>query len=478
LCLGPKGPCRGIAAVTSTAFRMTRRRKPASPALQAARPQSHPGLAILAFTAPLFLWAEVAIIGRLFVTEIILTGALPFLLLTRGRMLAAPLPRMFMLLALFWLISLVVTDLYRGTPFVDYSRGWSKVTFLTTDFMAIYLLTYGSRQRLILFAVGLAFGSYLTYLLNPSEFALAQPWKFGIGSATIMLASAAVIWPPIARSPLLPAAIIGALVAVSLFVGSRSLAGIATVTALYILAQQILARRARGPSGFSAWRSLTFLVVALGISLAFLNIYGVLASEGVLGEDAREKYERQSTGAFGVILGGRTEIFISVQAIMDSPLLGHGSWAKDPRYSELLLELEDLGYEVDYNAAEQELIPTHSHLFGAYVEAGLLGAVFWVWVMFLALRVMSNLFLVREPLSPLIAFLGFSLIWDVLFSPFGAERRVIMPYYIILLMFAWETLRASVPEEALMRFRKLVPRRRRPNRAPLPTRPQHGRRRL
>jgi hypothetical protein len=28
-------------------------------------------------------------------------------------------------------------------------------------------------------------------------------------------------------------------------------------------------------------------------------------------------------------------------------------------------------------------------------------------------------------------------------------------------MFAWETLRASVPEEMLMRFRKLVPLRRR-----------------
>ena len=428
----------------SPAFRMMhRRRRPAAAPPRGARPQ--PLLGAVALVAPLLMWLEIRLVGRLFVTELIL--------------LAAPLPRMFLLLAAMWLLSQIVTDFYRDTPFIDYSRGWSKITFTTTNFMAIYLLIYGSRQRIVLFTIGVVFGGYLSYLINPSEFALSQPWKFGVGNATIALATVLVIWPPIARTYLLPGLVIMGLGAVSLYVGSRSLAGVTIVAALYIMMQQVLARRAAVSTRFSAWRSIMFLFVGFVVTSTFIELYGVVATQGALGEVAREKFEHQSSGTFGVLLGGRSEIFISTQAIADSPLLGHGSWAKDPQYSALLLELEELGYDVNYQASESELIPTHSHLFGAWVEAGIVGAVFWLWVLFLALRVMSNLFLVREPLAPLITFTGFLLIWDVLFSPFGFDRRILMPYNIVVLMFAWETLRASVPEEALMRFRKLIPRR-------------------
>ena len=176
----------------SPAFRMMhRRRRPAAAPPRGARPQ--PLLGAVALVAPLLMWLEIRLVGRLFVTELILLAALPFLLLLRGRLLAAPLPRMFLLLAAMWLLSQIVTDFYRDTPFIDYSRGWSKITFTTTNFMAIYLLIYGSRQRIVLFTIGVVFGGYLSYLINPSEFALSQPWKFGVGNATIALATVLVI---------------------------------------------------------------------------------------------------------------------------------------------------------------------------------------------------------------------------------------------------------------------------------------------
>lgn len=431
------------------------RRSRASPGTTP-REKPEPMLAVFAFVAPLFLWAEISLVGRLFISELILIGLLPFLLLARGRMLAGPLPRTFLLLAFAWLLAQVVTDMVRATPFVDYSRGWSKIAFSMLNFMAIYLLTYGNRQRLVLFGLGIVFGGYLAFLINPSEYSIAQPWKFGVGEPTTLLFAIIVLWYPIVRIPLMPTLFICAVGALNLYLGSRSLAGITIVTALYILLQHIVARRQAVPARFSPLRSLAFLLFGLMVTSAFLNLYGVVASQGLLGEFAREKYESQSTGVFGILFGGRTEIFVSTQAIADSPIIGHGSWAKDPRYSVLLLELDNLGYEVNQYLAESELIPTHSHLFGAWVEAGIVGAIFWLWLAFLAFRVMSNLFLVREPLSPLITLVGFLLIWDILFSPFGAQRRVITPYYAVLLMFAWDTLRVSVPEDALMRFRKLV----------------------
>jgi hypothetical protein len=442
-----------------------RRRRPRGPAAEPvpAYPgtRAEPLLSAIALLAPLAIWAEISLVGRLFISELILIGALPFLLLARGRMLAAPLPRTFMLLLFAWLLAQIFSDMVNETPFVDYSRGWSKIVFTATNFMAIYLLVYGDRRRLLLFAGGLAFGGYLSYLLNPSEFAIAQPWKFGVGVATTMLFAVVVAWRPGVHALPLPALGFTALGAIGFYVGARSLAGVSIVAALYILLQQVLARRGIRSTRFSPMRSLMLLFFGLAVTSAALNLYGMAASQGILGEFAREKFERQSSGVFGVLLGGRAEIFVSTRAIADSPLIGHGSWAKDPQYSVFLLELEELGYEVNYLAAESELIPTHSHLFGAWVEAGVVGALFWLWVLFLAFRVLSNLFLVREPVSPLIVFLGFMIIWDILFSPFGAERRIIDPYVVVLLMFAWETLRASVPEEMLMRFRKLVPLRRR-----------------
>jgi hypothetical protein len=461
---------------------MARRRAQAGrhAAAAQARTRPQPLLALLAFGAPLMIWAEIVLVGRLFVTELILAGALPLLLLTRGRMLAAPMVRTFLILAFIWLLSQVMTDLIRGTPFVDYSRGWSKIIFMMVNFAAIYMIVYGSRLRIVLFAVGLAFGGYLTFLINPAELAVAQPWKFGIGASTTILVTIAGMWRPLAGYGFLPVGALGAMGAIGLYIGSRSLAGVTILSALYILLQRVLARRNAVPARFSPVRTLLFLFFGLLVTSVFLNVYQSFAEQGLLGDFAREIYERQSSGAFGVLLGGRSEIFVSTQAILDSPLLGHGSWAKDPQYSAMLLELEKYGYEINNLAAENDLIPTHSHLFGAWVEAGFLGAVFWMWVLFLAFRVMSNLYLVREPLSPLITFIGFMLIWDILFSPFGADRRVTTSYNVVLLMFAWDTLRASVPEEALMRFRKLARRRRtdviplRPGdvRRPLPTRPR------
>jgi hypothetical protein len=64
-------------------------------------------------------------------------------------------------------------------------------------------------------------------------------------------------------------------------------------------------------------------------------------------------------------------------------------------------------------------------LFGAWLEAGIMGAIFWAVV---ALR--SGLVLLRGQLSAMgkftpVAYVIFvSFFWEVLFSPFGGEKRI------------------------------------------------------
>ncbi|MHA1569773.1 MAG: O-antigen ligase family protein, partial [Alphaproteobacteria bacterium] len=143
------------------------------------------------------------------------------------------------------------------------------------------------------------------------------------------------------------------------------------------------------------------------------------------------KYRRQTETGLGFFLGGRTEILISAIAIKDSPFIGHGSWAKDPYYASLLLQ-----YRPELTSVyESGLIPTHSFLFGAWVEAGVVGAIFWLWIWILNARALGRVFTIREPLVPLFGLIGIVMAWDIIFSPYGAERRFIVPFYVVLAMF-------------------------------------------
>jgi 4-hydroxybenzoate polyprenyltransferase len=52
-------------------------------------------------------------------------------------------------------------------------------------------------------------------------------------------------------------------------------------------------------------------------------------------------------------------------------------------------------------------------------------------VAWLAARAIAATYRSNDACSALFAFLVCSLLWDLLFSPYGAERRIVTPYYIV-----------------------------------------------
>jgi len=98
-----------------------------------------------------------------------------------------------------------------------------------------------------------------------------------------------------------------------------------------------------------------------------------------------------------------------------------------------LQRAELLGYR-QAAGDETDLIPTHSHLFGAWVESGFPGAIFWIWCFSLALRTLLRLFAENDRLSPLIMFIAVSFMWDILFSPYGGLARLSAMFYVVTLM--------------------------------------------
>jgi len=148
---------------------------------------------MLVFLIPCLRFLQVKVVGVLNGADILLLGVFLFLAVRGKIRIQSPAGKRFMILCSLWLLSQCVTDIVRHSAFADYARGWSNIGLTLIDFAVLYTLLFDRPRRLVLYGWGLVVGSVLTFLLNPSEFMVDAPWKFGIafpfGFGAILLAS-------------------------------------------------------------------------------------------------------------------------------------------------------------------------------------------------------------------------------------------------------------------------------------------------
>ena len=395
------------------------------------------GARLLAFGIPVMIAVEVPGLGTIYLAELCLIGLLPVLLVLRGRMLQSRALAFILGLGLLYFGAQVITDIIRETPFADYARGWSRILFLLFSFVSTYLLIGNDRARLLCYACGLVVGSFLFLIINNPLSAIG--WKFGVAGPTTTLILIGFSLVPILRSPssLVGPAFLVVLGAFSAFMDFRSWGGILMLSAAFLSMPAILRLFGLRPKQLSYSRMLIMGTVLFATGFGAIKLYGFAAESGMLGEKSRDKYETQSAlGDLGILLGGRSESLVTVQAIQDSPLIGHGSWAKDRYYAELRqLMLYRLGFVNRFIEPDNDLIPTHSHLLGSWVEAGAGGAIFWVGMLALIIAALRRLYASDDPLRCYLVFLMLLFIWDILFSPFGAQRRLTNGFLMVTVLF-------------------------------------------
>lgn len=389
---------------------------------------------VAAVLIPLTLPFSFRWVGQVLVAELLLLLCLPFLL-RKTRLFSGRLPRTFLLLLAVWFIGQVITDIIRRSAPVDLMRGWAGIFFLCTDFAAIYALIEGRRRRFVVFALALAVGGMAKGLVAPGDrlanMPLAVSWKFGLGQAVSLLVLAL---PFVYRK--VPGGRLGGLIApfvlapVHLLLNARSLAAIVASAGVATVFCRILRVRR-----LSLKPVLVIACMTAATLWAVDCAYERLADHGYLGQAALSKYQKQRKGSLNLLLAGRSDLLGSIPAILDSPILGHGSWARDIRYELMrLAALESAGYDIGF---VDDRIPTHSALFGAWVQAGLTGAVFWMWVLSVALRAGMRMFLSPASL-PLAAYMIVALIWDSLFSPCAMDQRILTSLYLSCAMLLLE----------------------------------------
>jgi hypothetical protein len=393
----------------------------------------------LVYLLPFSMIIEIPLVGRLFATDVLCVVLIPLLSLRTSSRKTSPGELHFYIFAFLWLAGAILSDLYRDMPFEDYARGWAMIFFSITNFTALRLLIGKDMDKAVLVVFLLFAANALRTALGIGDVdfsgdLLGSGWKFGYGAFAI---SASLLAGPLLTRNRLPSAVAAPLPFVtsllSLVANARNLFAISLLAAV---AGHLIPRWKRGLSR----SKLAGVVVAMGVASAgAYNLYSYAAGDGLLGFEAQRKYEIQTQGSLGLLLSGRVEMLASTQAIVDSPLIGHGSWMNDVSYIDMLVaRLESAGVRPPDEVATWNRIPSHSCLFGSWVENGVFGGLFWIWALWIVVRGVYAAIRCPSPYTGFAVFVGVLMIWDIFFSPFGLERRVTVPASLYLLMLAAE----------------------------------------
>jgi hypothetical protein len=394
---------------------------------------------ITVFILPLLTVGTVNLIGSLMFSDLAVLILTPFLLFSKRFHLQQPYLKPILGMLVLWFVGAVASDLINNTPSQSFLRGWATIFFFALHLIAFFSLIDGREERLVSAIMGGAAATLLAWALGitetSSEILTDTPWKLGGGSAvTILIAGLLGFY--------LPKRLVGQLSLIispiHLFLNARSL----FLTTVFSSAATIFSLKARNK------RQRLIVLSAVGAGIITIlpiaeGLYGELTSAGTFGEKAKEKYNEQTAnGTINILLAGRSESLISVRAIYDAPIFGHGSWAQNKKYFyEYVLALRKMGRNAMYRVPTDGtfLIPAHSLLLQAWIFSGIFGAAFWIMILVLNLRAIGYSIIGAGTVPVIFNIVIFTLLWDIFFSPFGQERRCYEAVYIATIcnLIAW-----------------------------------------
>ena len=384
--------------------------------------------------------------GDLPIADLVLFPMLPILFVTKGRRLRrSGLGIIFVLLGL-WFFNQAVTDVYRRTEMIDWVRVNARMVFIVLDILGLAMLIGRNVRRQVVFLVGYAIAFVVRGQIQ--GFGVSDTWKFAYSTTVGVLVALLSSYFYSRHRYLIAGLLLLGVAAVNVAFNNRAPVlnlFVTIVLAIPIVPKSVGRLRILPRSPGLRIAVLSVMVLAAGAAANTLIVY--LASSGYLGERAREKDLSQAQAKGGMLLGGRSEILVTSRAVIDSPILGHGSWAKDIKYREMYNQLVVQNNIREREAEDEgELIPTHSHIMGAWVEAGILGAVFWVYILVYVIRALIRVVISRPSLTPVYVYMFIEFIWAIAFSPAGGVTILLESGLLVMATDILETLPRLVSE--------------------------------
>lgn len=337
-----------------------------------------------------------------------------------------------------WGFGSLLSDILAESDTLTLVKGLLRVLFLAVDIFALYYICDRDLSAVRALWAGLAVAGLLAVVIQPSAATQGQLWKFGVGLPITLLVI--LLLTRKERATWFSVGVLLALAGAHFVFGFRSMASVAIIAALLLAVR--VSRRPREGSSTGArplrWRPAVVAVVGVGSVLTLTAIYDSLAARGVFGFIAQQKAAYQADGEFGSSLSSRSEFLLSVQSIGDNPLFGGGSYsvASIEVANSAATWLNGLGYSEVAQRLVRGAPAFHSELLGMWAENGILSLFFWLPVAALLVRAIYAVVYRTTHLPELIVFISVLGLWDLVFSPFGADRRMWLAATIVSIVVA------------------------------------------
>lgn len=389
---------------------------------------------LAAFLLGLGTRLQVQVIGYLPFTEIFLLLAFPMYLpriQSSGAMRRTGwcVPLLFV-----WMASQVMSDVYRETQWSLAARGFARgVIFLIAIPFFTWFLRKACYDKVLWWTIGtlpsLALSAFIfrggvhegrEMVYGDADIKYDTHWGGVLG-----IAIAIVCLLVYQRSRILCYAANAGLGVFHIANAMRA-TGALTILSTVITAGLNVVRGSKRRSMFVeriAWWKLAMIAVAVVIAgYGVATWYGQAARLGQFGERARVKYENQVRNKFGLLAGGRPEFIGGLLAISESPFVGYGSWPLDhDRVFARACDIMEIKLSPNYYKLGYPLIPSHSHILGAWVEAGVLGIFFFLYIFWVATRAIYLPIRDEKRLRFWIVSTSLLLLWAILFSPISGR---------------------------------------------------------
>jgi hypothetical protein len=420
-------------------------------------------LGVYAFLVGASAKVDLALMGRITLSEVLLLVGMPFFVLSiRKQSREFSQARILMLLTIYflWFAGIFLSDILASVPVQDSLRGLMKPVF-TILWLTFFLCIICRNGRVVMaFVIGSVFSAIQNYAYPvtikyrgySSEY---QELAFGLSpvivSATVFLSVYLYRRSVIASGGIF----IMAALLLAIQGAPRSLSGILIIVGLALVLRKAQALQvASERASWSLSRYLKFGTASVILTLVIFQTYIFSATNGLMGEYQQRKVLNQSQttlGAtpLGLITAGRPQAFGALLAIIDSPIIGYGSKSA-LNMSTYYFEATRL-VGLDENTAIADARIGHSTFLVTWLEHSFLAAIAMMLILYCTIKCVTRNMDFESELRPWILFSAVSFIWIFLFSPFGFDARMSIGLILALSLMQYPVVSSFAPSSLASR---------------------------
>jgi len=332
-------------------------------------------------------------------------------------------------LGILWLISQIISDIINESLPIDSYRGIAKIVITIMSFYVFYKINLKFKYGLIKLLTYVILIQIIYFIISINSFKdLEYFWKMGLGIAVTLICLIYFNFKNDTQNNNFFIIILTIISILSLYFGTRYLFLLNILSTFFIF----LSINSKDKNLFKIDQKKIFITFIF--ILVVISIFQFILYSNILPENLTLKTLSQQ-GKYGLLIGGRSDLIAGIKAISDSPIFGHGSWAKDCFYSDYL---KDFLFYNEYSKIFTDkncLIPGHSIILEAWIYSGFIGFVFWLYILFLIIGKIRYNFSQSNKFTTTLIFLNLLVFWHLFLSPYGGIRIIEFPLYVTILIF-------------------------------------------